>query len=302
MTHPESYSFRRYLDAKRTVDQRAYNRRVREQFLGRVRDQEPPYRILEVGAGTGAMLEHYLGWDGTPRHTTYTAIDSNPELLAVARTRIIKRASNLGYTVSKGDTVVLDRDTDTLTIEFISTDAYDYLRSTSREWDTIIAHAFLDLTDVRAALRAFTRVLAAGGDGYFPITFDGATIFLPTIDPELDTQIPRRYHHHMDSGGGDPHAGRRVINAIQEHGGEVIGAGGSDWIVTPSPAGYPAEEEYFLHYIIWTVRQALVEDPAIPLGDLADWVATRHHQIETHDLVYIAHNLDIYGSFPARIE
>ena len=82
---------------------------------------------------------------------------------------------------------------------------------------------------------------------------------------------------------------------------DVVAAGGSDWVVFAGANGYPADEAYFLHDIIHTIRTALTGHPQLDAERLSNWVAQRHAQIEEGTLVYIAHQLDVLGRVPARM-
>ncbi len=64
MPLPETYSFPRYLAAKRSVDDRALNRQVRDALCRALPLAAPdaPLRVLEIGAGDGAMFERMLTW------------------------------------------------------------------------------------------------------------------------------------------------------------------------------------------------------------------------------------------------
>ena len=77
----------------------------------------------------------------------------------------------------------------------------------------------------------------------------------------------------------------------------MVAAGSSDWVVFPGPEGYPGDEAYFLHFIIDTMHQALTAYPPSGLDParFRDWIGTRHRQIETGQLIYIAHQLDFLG-------
>jgi hypothetical protein len=80
---------------------------------------------------------------------------------------------------------------------------------------------------------------------------------------------------------------------LRAAGGEILAAGSSDWVVFAPEGVYPADEAYFLHFIIDTVRGAL--DGAIAPERIDAWASARHAQIERDILVYIAHQLDFFG-------
>ncbi|MFT4910231.1 MAG: hypothetical protein ACI9TI_001401, partial [Natronomonas sp.] len=72
--------FRRYLRAKRTVDDRALDRRLvgilRDRLAERADAGEGPIRVLEVGAGIGTMPARLLEWDVLPPgEIRYVALD-----------------------------------------------------------------------------------------------------------------------------------------------------------------------------------------------------------------------------------
>ena len=67
-----------------------------------------------------------------------------------------------------------------------------------RAWDLVIAQAFLDLMDVPATLPGASLLLQPRRALYFPITFDGGTVFQPESDPEFDRAIEACYHQAID--------------------------------------------------------------------------------------------------------
>lgn len=303
MSEPDRYSFRRYLDAKRTVDARARNRRVRDAFRAAIDGFDAPVEVCEIGAGTGAMAERVLEWtDGGVR---YTAVDADPALVDAAAENVAGRADDAGRLRERsGRRVVVDRGGARFDAEFLAADAFEHLAAHPGGYDAVVAQAFMDLTDVRSALGAVSGALRPGGVAYLPITFDGVTSLLPTVDPRLDDRIERRFHRHMDTtekaGGatGDSSAGRRLLTAVPGAGGRVIAAGGSDWVVTPDDGGYEADEAYFLHHVVDTIRGALADDGAVDGDRLASWVRTRHEQVEAAELAYLAHQLDVLAGWP----
>ena len=169
------------------------------------------------------------------------------------------------------------------------------------QWDLLIANAFLDLIDVRSALPEILSLLKPGGRFYFTVTFDGSTIFQPEIDKELDTTIEGLYHETMDRRiirgrpSGDSRTGRHFFAEARNAGAEILDSGSSDWVVFAGPRGYPADEAYFLHFIIHTVGSALAGRPELDSERFTAWIQERHAQVEQGRLVYIAHQLDFLG-------
>ncbi|WP_254521573.1 class I SAM-dependent methyltransferase [Natrinema caseinilyticum] len=310
MTEPDRYSFRRYLDAKRSVDWRARNPRVADAFRRALERADEPVELCEIGAGTGAMVDAVLEWTGNTE-VRYTAIDADSALVEAATDSIADRVTDRGNgsvgsagAAGSDGSVRVDRDGAAFEVEFRTGDALAHLSDAEESYDAVVAQAFLDLTDVQSALEAVATGLRPGGIAYFPITFDGVTAFLPPVDPGLDDRVERRFHRRMDTtekvGGetGDSEAGRHLLTAIPATGGRVVAAGGSDWVVRPSDGGYEADEAYFLHHIVDTVDSALEADGALDDERRRAWATTRHEQIAAADLVYLAHQLDVLGRWP----
>ncbi len=278
------YDFPRYLAAKKTVDDRALNGHV-WQALRQHMPRQP--NILEIGAGIGTMAER-LAEQQFITSACYTAIDNQPENITTARQRL----ANLPAGIE-------------LHLEAI--DLFDFMARErgQRYWDLLIAHAFLDLMDIPATLPQLFALLDPGGLFYFSINFDGVTALEPAIDPALDAQIERLYHQTMDERlingrpSGDSHSGRHLFTHLRQAGAEILAAGSSDWVVFAGPDGYPADEKYFLQFIVETMHRALAGHPALDLAQFAAWIAQRQAQIETGELVYIAHQLDFFGRLGA---
>ena len=288
---PEEYSFSRYLAAKKDLDDRSLNRHVRETLARHLlkTPKTPPLRVLEVGCGIGTMLERLLDWQLLPE-AAYTGIDFHPGNITEARARFGR------YTAARGADLAV-------TAEFEAIDLFDFLarEQTLATWDLIVAHAFLDLVDLETTLPGLLALLAEGGCFYFTLNFDGSTVFSPAIDPELDRLIETLYHRSMDERrvdgrpSGGSRTGRRLFGQLRATGATVIAAGSSDWLVFPGADGYSGDEAYFLHFIIHTIQQALEGHPELPEAAFQAWVARRHAQVQRQELVYIAHQLDVFG-------
>ncbi len=278
------YDFLRYLEAKQPVDDRALNRTVADAMRRFVRSFSGDLRILEVGAGHGAMVER-LAAQGLLERASYTAIDPDQTNITAARRRFESDA-RIGE------------------LKLRTADLYDYAATEGEACDLVIAHAVLDLLDLDRALPALESLGAPGGAFYFTINFDGDTIFEPTIDRALDAEIVARYHETMDNRitdgkrSGHSQTGRRLFGALAERGAIIEEAGSSDWAVWPRAGGYPGDEAYFLHFIVETVGRALAGARDLKPARLEDWVAERRAQIERGTLVYLAHQLDFFGRWP----
>jgi SAM-dependent methyltransferase len=307
MTAPEEYRFTRYLAAKKSVDDRALNPAVRRELVRALRDLpgQTPVQVLEVGAGIGTMLERLLDW-GMLRRAAYTGIDIEPENLVEARQRLGRYAASQGFGYSGGPNgrLVLERQQQRFEVTLEAIDLFDFQAREQgrRTWDLLIAHAFLDLVDLATALPPLFSLLKSGGLFYFTLNFDGATILRPPVDEGFDRLVQELYHQTMDrrrvngKPAGSSRTGR-LLQALLENapGVQLLAAGRSDWVVSPSRAVYPAAEAYFLHFIIQTIHQALKDHPEMDGPRLAQWTRARHRQIERGELTYIARQWDFLG-------
>ncbi|MEZ4643998.1 MAG: class I SAM-dependent methyltransferase [Chloroflexota bacterium] len=281
-------SFTRYLSAKKTVDDRALNKHVWEAMAAALpaATAAKPLRVLEIGAGIGTMVER-LAAQNVLTHAHYTAVDTDPANIAAARQRLGTLPASIH-------------------LELVTADAFAFAANahSTRTWDLLIAHAFLDLVDIPAALPQLLPLLAPGGAYYFTINFDGNTILQPTIDAPFDKHIEALYHRTMDERltngkpSGDSQTGRHMFHQLRAAGASILAAGSSDWVVFATDNGYPADEAYFLHFIVNTMYGALNGHPELNQERFTRWIAQRHAQIERGELVYIAHQLDFYGRFP----
>ncbi|MEJ2301571.1 MAG: methyltransferase domain-containing protein [Anaerolineales bacterium] len=305
MTVPNPYSFTRYLAAKKTVDDRALNHRVWQSLSAALPPFPPgtPLRLLEIGAGIGTMLERMLAWD-LLSNAEYTGIDAQDENITMANHRLCNWAEEHGYHVSEAPNGLIFRQKDQqVRAALEAADVFEFAaqREHHHNWDLLLANAFLDLMDVPSLLPLLLNLLGPGGLVYFTINFDGATIFEPIIDPDLEQRIIQLYHRSMDErfvGGkssGDSRAGRHLFTYLKEAGVRIIDSGSSDWVVFAGPQGYPHDEAYFLHFIIQTIYRELEKRPEIDPLKFKRWVDERHTQIERGELVYIAHQLDFLG-------
>jgi SAM-dependent methyltransferase len=302
---PADYSFIRYLAAKRSVDDRALNRQVLEALAqaAAARPAETPLRVLEIGCGIGAMAERLVKW-GFLNNADYTGIDLEPACVAEARRRLPRFAEQIDFAVDAGEKSLKLTGPDlNLTLAFEALDCFEFAaREAGRStWDLLVAHAFLDLVDLAEALPKLLALLSPGGWFYFPLNFDGATVFQPVLEPAWEGRLMDLYHQTMIRRGlggkvsDGSTTGRRLFAALKAAGAEVLAAGGSDWVVFPEAEGYPEDEAYFLHYIIHTIQEALADYPEWDRQALEAWIERRHAQVEAGELIYLAHQLDFFG-------
>jgi SAM-dependent methyltransferase len=306
MAMPTTYSFTRYLAAKKSVDDHALNQHVWRRLTQALPQgiSIAPVRVLEIGAGIGTMVERLVEW-GLLQHATYTAIDADPQTIRESRQRLPEWMIRRGFALLEETPrrQLFQRHAQQIVVETETIDLQRFVSHTQgrRSWDLLIAHAVLDLLDLPTTLPSLLSLLRPGGLCYFTLTFDGATILQPEIDPALDTHIETLYHQTMDQRridgqpAGDSRSGRHLFGHLRAVGMELLDAGSSDWVIFAGPDGYAGDEAYFLHCIVHTMEMALQGHPRLDAGRFGHWIAERHAQIEQGSLVYIAHQLDFLG-------
>jgi len=263
-----------------------------------------PLRLLEVGAGIGGMIERLLARLDLGR-AEYVALDSDPALAAEAARRLQAwLAPRTGSWDSLGEgRWRMETGSTRLDVEWVTASLFDETVPIG-PFDVLLAHAFLDLVDLERALPRLLTRLRPGGVFYASLNFDGLTVFLPAVDPELDLAIVEAYHATMDvrrdgnRPSGDSRTGRRLLTELPHHGAEITAAGASDWVVFPRGGAYPKDEQEFLDAILDLVEGALRGNPAVPADRLAAWIARRRRQVQDGQLVFLAHQLDVLARRP----
>ena len=287
MSVPQQYTYPRYLRSKRTVDDRALNRDVMETVLSGL-PTDRPVRIAELGGGVGTMVDRLIE-TGRICSADYLLVDTESEFLGEARELVPRWQQGLTRNLTTPTPgVSFDVSTQHAPLE-------DWVRQDGGTFDLIIAHAVLDLVDVQFVLPRLLKRLRVGGVFWPTINFDGETIFMPR-DPR-DAALMDAYHLSMDERvrdgkpAGSSTAGRELFGHIRAAGGNIVRAGSSDWVVFGDASGYQGDEAYFAHHIVHTVEQELQTHPTLG-GAVHGWGELRHAQVESGELVYIAHQLD----------
>jgi hypothetical protein len=240
------------------------------------------------------MLERMVDW-GLLARADYTALDAQVENIAVARQRLPHWAQARGdaFRMSEdGFSAAVHSPGLDLTVRWTAAEVLDFAaHARGQQWDLLVAHAFL------------LRLVRPGGLCYFSLNFDGATLFEPAWDLQLEEQIQALYHRTMDERqvdgrpSGDSRSGRHLFGLLRADGAEILASGASDWVVFAGAQGYVEDEAYFLQFILHTVHLALRGQPGLERGLLDGWLGKRLQQVESRELVYIAHQLD----FLARV-
>ena len=294
-----SYSDVRYLLAKQPIDDRAINRQVLAALERELAEKMAPLRVLELGAGVGTMVSRLADW-GVVGRAHYTLIDRDPESLAAARQHL-QAWGTINH--SGADAIRAEKGACKLDVTFVRGDLFEFLAEAqnTQQYDLVIANAVLDLTDLDTTLPRIWKVQKPGSAFWFTVNFDGETIFLPEL--ALDERVMQLYHASMGANAagtraGHSQTGRRLLQAVPASGGTLLAAGSSDWVVFPQAHVYPGDEAYFLHHIVDVIRGALCDSPHLARAEFDSWVATRHAQVERGELIYVAHQLDVFGRAP----
>ena len=286
-------SFPRYLLAKQSVDDRALNRHVFETLSSRLPSEL--IDVIEVGAGIGTMAARLLRW-GLLTRANYTLVDSMLENIDFAQTWLPRWAheNHFRWDQSERNRLRLFDDTHDLNITFICADMFDFIKTAPEKADLLIAHAFLDLLPMPESLPDLFSLLKPVGLAWLTLNFDGVTSLEPVIDPVLDAKIEQLYHQTMDERltGGDSQSGRHLFTYLKEAGATTLAAGSSDWVAYPHDGHYPADEAYFLHFILHFFEESLTGRPELDAPAFTAWLRERHAQIDQAELVYIAHQMD----------
>jgi hypothetical protein len=268
--------FIRYLASKKTVDDRALNRRVWDAMVDAAAGRQP--RVLEVGGGIGTMVERVVE-DGRLLPRSWTLLDAQATLVAEAQRRLAGRVP--------------------FPVEHCTADLEAFIDGAPPGFDLVVANAVVDLFD---PARILGRMRALGRPGalfLFSITFDGLTAIEPAMDPDLDRRVISLYHATMDGRvvdgqpSGDSRAGRHLLTLLPAQGYRLLEAGASDWVVYPRGGAYPADEEFFLSCILDFFEESLAGHRGLEPGELERWLTRRREQVAARELVLVAHQLDV---------
>ena len=285
------YSFPHYLLSKQTVDDRALNKDV----VKALRISMPPGHVsmIEVGAGIGTMLKRLIEWNILCTGD-YVLVDEMAENIAYAREWIPQWAAEEGMSVGKigQDQLQLWDQTRDIRIHLKCADVFDFIEENAAPADVLVAHAFLDLLPMPESLDPLLSLTK--GLAWLTVNFDGMTTLEPVIDRKLDETIERLYHESMDarSTGGESRTGRKLFEHLRTMDADILAAGASDWVVFAQDGQYPADEKYFLQFILHFFESSLKGCPDLDANAFNGWLAERHAQIDRGEMVYIAHQLD----------
>ena len=285
------YSFPRYLLSKQTVDDRALNKDVVDAL--RIHLPPDPVTMIEVGAGIGTMLRRLIDWDLLCTGE-YVLVDAMEENVSYAREWIPHWATEAGLKVEAlgPDQLRVSGGGHDVNIRLECADVFEYISRNEKPADVLIAHAFLDLLPMPESLDKvllLTRNLA-----WLTMNFDGVSTILPETNRAFDERVECLYHASMDRrlNGGNSRTGRKLFENLRNMQTTILAAGASDWVVHAQDGKYPADEKYFLQFVLSFFENSLKECDELNAAAFEDWLSSRSAQIERGELIYIAHQLD----------
>src|SRR5690606_6157085 len=229
-----------YLAAKKAVDDASLNlfvwatlgQRLASMQRGRVVEE------LEIGAGTGTMIERLLDADFLTQ-CRYTVVEREPDFVDAARARLELWSAARGFTFHADSRArwQLCADERRIEIDWITADALGVAHLfEAASFDLLIGHALIDLLPVPRYLPEALGILRPGGICYFSLNFAGKTEFLP--QDSRDQVFVDAYYG--DMAGRFPGldwtpslTGRALGPWLRTAGYPVLAEGDSDWNVTP---------------------------------------------------------------------
>lgn len=295
-----STSYSRYLEAKKTVDERSINLRVWNAFINKLNEKARIgfVSILDLGAGTGNSLFRVLK-ELHPCKLTYTVVDIEKQHVETLKENMSAWVAHSGgqMNTEKDDVFITIPNGLELHLRIVVSDIEDFLleKEGGESYEGIIAQAILDLLNLNKVLPMLKEATSQDGLMYFPINFDGMTLFMPSYDSELDELIEDVYHDSMRHSDGDrSHTGRNLLMHLRALGMKIVEAGSSDWVVVPDENGkYISDEAYFLKHILFFVKGELIRSNRVDNQTANSWHSCREKQVDEGVLVYIAHQLDV---------
>ncbi len=261
-----------YLDAKRGLDDRSLNRDVLRAFAEAL---PPEPTVLEVGAGTGTMVQRLHEW-GVIDDGRWIAVDTHEGAIRAGRRRLASHpdgradegAADDEQSIRLGD----------LAVDLRVADAFEYAESTGRRFDAVVGCAFFDVVDAEPAVG---RLGAVAPLAYAPITYDGETTLSPA-DPEDDAVLDAYHRHMREYRPGGPEGAAALARAAES----VVADGPSPWTIEPP---YTTDDETVLGHILDTIETAVGETGY----DAGDWASRRRAALAAGDLTYRARNRDL---------
>ena len=294
----ETFSYPDYLATKKAIDDQSLNKYVWEAMVDWVKTQQvkkTPLKILEIGAGTGTMIERLLEAQ-VLRDCIYTAVELESSFRAIAFERLTKwsnpnNSSILNVSNEKRITLC---NKNRIELEWINADILNIKNQLDNNcFDLLIGHAIIDLLPVPTCMSNLLAFLKPEGAFYFSLNFSGETLFFPTHP--YDEIIIESYHRTMDE--RFPYldwlpskTGCNLGPWLNTQGHNLLAEGSSDWNLPINTL--PKNTNFlFTSNILDTISNALKKT-----SKLNEWLKVRRQQQNTGELKLIITNKDCFGS------
>jgi len=295
-----SFDYTDYLISKSAVDDSALHSGVYQCIQSELipGNAERPVRILEAGAGVGTTVTRFLDWE-LFETAEYTAVDTDDNSLRTAERYLESYCENHGYRWEKhsSDICSITGENRSVSLELLQTDIREYPGTSTGEYDLVVAHAFLDIFPITEIVSLLLSAVRPGGHYYFTLNYNGVTKFYPEIDPALDRKIEHAYNDAMDrkDNRSGSRCGDELLDYLSETETVILESGDSNWEISPGNNGYSGDEKYFLMCILSTLEEALKNTGEIDSEQLAAWLQSRKAQLNTGELRFFAHHIDVCG-------
>lgn len=168
--------------------------------------------------------------------------------------------------------------------------------------DLVLGHAVADLFPLDALAGRVAALLRPRGLAHLALTYDGETVFEPTIDPALDERLIAGYHRHMDRrrianpAYGGSTAGQRLPAYLERAGLEIVRAGPSVWDTRRvEPSAVRALLDRMLGFVVGSLLE--LGDP--PEAEVRRWETGRRQLLDAERLSLRVGHLDFLARGPA---
>lgn len=298
-----SIPFSDYLDAKFALDERSLNPEVRALLGVRVRGRTR-LTCLDVGSGTGAMVRRLL-WTSPIPEMVITVLDCDRQMLDTARRRISSALQQMRMSVDEnGSAIRGDSIGRSVVVDFVTCRLSEF-SSPAFRYDLITAHSFMDLVPIAPTLQRFAQWLAPEGLLYATLNYDGVTALYPSFrDREFERMLLAAYDASMEErrvdgeATGGARAGSRLLQALFDHGWNVLAYGSSDWSLAPVAGQYVDRDKVCVQALLDFMR-CEAERLSIDQDALRRWSVDRSEQLAAERLGLIVHQLDMLAAKPA---
>jgi SAM-dependent methyltransferase len=254
-----------WLALREPVDHRSRHAGLAGVLAGRLNALAAP-RIVDLGCGTGSNLRGTAPLLG-PRQS-WTLVDYDPRLLAVARDRLAGWAD---CAAAEGDALVLEKAGKRIEVRFRQADLVRDLGAAlgdaPKAWpDLVTASALFDLCSAEFIQR-FAAAVAARKAAFFTVlTYDGVQSWTPTHAADEAMRAAFIAHQKTDKGFGTS-AGPDAPSALRaafEANGYAVREGDSPWVLGDAEAALVRD-------LADGFAGAVAETGNVTPGTIADW-------------------------------